>query len=79
MRLLTVLEIKGNYPDNILISAQKDPNSRNWTSLMYMIRDKDPNKIHKLMLSFDGFGFKSEEDAISKMKEIAEKAVNHGN
>lgn len=74
MRYLTALEIAGNYPENILIDAQKDPESENWTSLMYMTRD---GNIHKLMLSFDNFPYKSKKEAISKMTEMAELAVNY--
>ncbi len=74
MRYLTALEIAGNYPDNILIDAQKDPESENWTSLMYMTRN---GGIHKLMLSFDNFPYKTKDEAISKMTEMAELAVNH--
>jgi len=74
MTLLTALEIAGNYPENILIDAQKDPESENWTSLMYMTRN---GGIHKLMLSFDNFPYKSKEEAISKMEEVAQAAIKH--
>jgi hypothetical protein len=74
MTLLTALEIAGNYPENILIDAQKDPDSENWTSLMYMTRN---GGIHKLMLSFDNFPYKSKEEAISKMEEVAQAAIKH--
>lgn len=74
MTLLSALEITGNYPDNILIDAQKDPDGEKWTSLMYMTRN---GSIHKLMLSFDGFNFESEQIAISKMKEVAQRAIEY--
>lgn len=76
MTLLTALEIAGNYPQNILIDAQKDPESENWTSLMYMTRN---GCIHKLMLSFNNFPYKSKEEAISKMNEVSQVAIKHVN
>ena len=76
MTFLTALEIAGNYPDNILIDAQKDPNSDNWTSLMYMTRN---GGIHKLMLSFDNYPYKTEQEAKDKMDEVAQAAIKHIN
>lgn len=74
MTLLTALEIAGNYPENILIDAQKNPDNTNWTSLMYMTRNE---RIHKLMLSFDNFPYASKDEAISKMKEVATRAIEY--
>ena len=76
MTLLTALEIAGNYPQNILIDAQKDPESENWTSFMYMTGNVC---IHKLMLSFDNFPYKSKDEAISKMEEVAKVAIGYVN
>lgn len=74
MTLLTAFEIEAHYPNNILIDAQKDPDSENWTSLMYMTRN---GGIHKLMLSFDGFPYKSENKAKKTMHEVAEAAIKY--
>lgn len=76
MTLLTALEVAGNYPENILIDAKKDPDSTKWTSLMYMTRN---GGIHKLMLSFDNFPYESKDEAISKMEEVAQAAIKHVN
>jgi len=76
MTLLTALEIAGNYPQNILIDAQQNPEKDEWTSLMYMTRN---GGIHKLMLSFDGFPYKTKDEAISKMKEVADRAIEYIN
>lgn len=73
MTLLSCYEIAGSYPDNILISTATDGNK--WTSLMYMLRDD--GHIHKLMLSFDGFPFDSEEIASEKMHSVAKQAIDY--
>ncbi len=76
MTVLTALEIAGNYPENISIIAHKAPDRNAWTSFMYMLRNGD---IHKTMLSFDNFPFKSKVEATSKMKEVAKAAIDHVN
>lgn len=74
MNLITAIEISGNYPENILITASKEKEGNNWTSVMYLTRGGD---IHKMMLSFGGFPFESEEEAILKMEEVAESAIDY--
>lgn len=74
MTLLTCIEIEGNYPDNILINAGCDEESKKWAAFMYMINND--GSIHKLMLSTQPT-FHTEEDAKSAMKEIAEWAIEY--
>ena len=78
MRLITALEIAGNYPDNILIAAAQHKETGKWTSLMYMLRDD--KQIHKLMLSFDinekFLGWDTEQEAIEKMEDVAKAAMD---
>lgn len=74
MRLSTILEIKGAYPDSILIEAVKKDGEEKYGSIMYMLRDKD---VHKIMLSYDNFPFNSKEEAINKMQELADFAMNY--
>ncbi len=79
MNLITALEIATNYPNgDILISAAQHKETGKWTSLMYLLRDK---QIHKLMLSFDineNFaGWDTEQEAKDKMEEVAQAAINH--
>ena len=81
MRVITAIEIATNYPDNILINASQNKGSGKWSSFMYMTRDGD---IHKLMLSFDNAPFDSEQEAIDKMREVADSGIkyyeeNYGN
>lgn len=76
MTVLTALEIVGNYPHNTLVDAQKDPNSENWTSLLYMTRN---GYIHKLMLSFDGYPYQSKEEAVNKMNNLIEIVIDEMN
>jgi len=73
MRVITALEIAGNYPDNILIDAGESKDG-GWSSYMYMTRN---GEIHKLMLSFDNAPFKSKEEAIQKMEEVAQSAIEY--
>jgi len=71
MRLITVMEIQGNYPENILIDAGKNDKGK-FDAYMYMKRGED---IHKIMLSTNGGYFKSEKEAIDYMTNVAEDAM----
>ena len=77
MTLITVMEIASNYPNgDILIDAVQFEDNKKWTSLMYLTRN---GQIHKLMLSFDRQeefeGWDTKEEAISKMEEIRNLAI----
>ncbi len=68
MNLITALEVHGNYPENILIDAGgKD---KNWDAFMYLKRD---GHIHKIMLSTSGSPFKSKQEAIDYMDDLAKQ------
>ena len=74
MTLITALEIYNHYPENIMIEAYSDSQTQKWTAYMYMIRNRE---IHKTMLSFNGFPFKTKEEATLKMKNVAISAINY--
>lgn len=78
MTLITALEIEANYPQDILIEGVQDKKTGKWVSIMHLLKGSD---IHKTMLSFDiseNFaGFDTMEDAIEKMEEIAQVAINY--
>lgn len=69
MRLLTTLELAGNYPQDILITATEQGDK--WRAFCYLTRN---GEIHKLMLSTTPI-FKSEKIAIKSLTDIAEQCV----
>ena len=66
MTLLTALELAGNYPENISISAAKQENGM-YSSFCYM---KRKGEIHKLMLSTNPV-FKTAKEAKDTLHAIA--------
>jgi len=79
MNLITVLEIKSNYPNgDILITATQHKETSKWFSQMYLMRN---GRIHKLMLSYDKSekfnGWDTDKEAKDKMEEVAKMAINY--
>ncbi|NBA76843.1 hypothetical protein GOQ04_14895 [Emticicia sp. ODNR4P] len=72
MTLRTVLEIAGNYPDNIQIDSCKQENGK-YASFAYLLRD---GQIHRLMVSTNAL-FDSKEDANKVLKDFCENCLKH--
>ena len=71
MTIITALEIAENYPVGIAIEAFQNPASKKWTSMMYLCKDK----TSKLLMSYDGFPFDTEDEAMQKMDNQAKQAI----
>jgi hypothetical protein len=79
IRLVTALEIAGNYPDNILIEGFFVEKNGLWGARMYLLKD---DVIHKLILDFtEHYQTKDEaEDFLHELsKEFVEKYKNYFN
>lgn len=68
MTVLTILEIKCNYPDEILIEAAQQDNSK-FASFMYRLKD---GTIHKLLISTKPI-FDSEEEANNCLHDLCKE------
>ena len=66
MTVLTAMELAGNYPENISISAAKNDNGK-FAAFCYMTRE---GSIHKLMLSTQPV-FESEKEANDALINVA--------
>ena len=68
MRVITAIELAGNYPENILITSAKQKNEK-FAAFCYLTRNGD---IHKIMLSTEGV-FETKEEAEQYFHDLAKK------
>jgi len=71
--MLTGMELKHNYPDNILIESKENTETGKHAVFCYLLRDGD---IHKLMLSSPAV-FETQEAAEKHLHDFAKACVEN--